>query len=118
VSDPVVAGPSLHGFILRHWQALVAGRTIVVRMIVLARTQSYAFRIRHTGDADGLTVFSAAPSNLLLRLAIAPLTVTFDSTTKNVVRYEGRVPPMRADGATLKPLDARVDYTMHLPAYR
>jgi hypothetical protein len=49
---------------------------------------------------------------------VAPLIVTFDSTTKNVVRYEGRVPPMQGQGGKLRELDARVDYTMSAPVYR
>lgn len=46
-----------------------------------------------------------------MRLAIAPLTVTFDDATRNVVHYEGRVPPMREVKGKLEAFDARVDYT-------
>ena len=53
-----------------------------------------------------------------MRLIVAPLTLTFDTTTRNVVRYEGRVPPMQAQAGKLKALDARVDCVMNLPVYR
>jgi hypothetical protein len=118
VTDPVVAGPSLHGFILQHWQALERGETIPVRMIVMAGKRTYGFRIRRFAQGDGRTSFSVTPSHSLLRLALAPLVVTFDSATRNVVRYKGRVPPMRMKGGTLRTLDARVDYTMNVAAYR
>jgi hypothetical protein len=118
VSDPVVSGPSLHGFILHHWDALGQGKRLPVRMIVMAKKTTYGFDIRRFGEADGRTAFSITPSNWLLRLAIAPLMVTFDSSSRNVLRYEGRVPPMRAEGGKLKALDARVDYAMHVPVYR
>ena len=93
--------------------------TLSVRMIVMSEKRTYGFRIRRLPPADGRTSFTITPTNWLVRLALAPLTVTFDSATRSVVRYEGRVPPMQAqaDGA-LKALDATVDYTMAAPAYR
>jgi hypothetical protein len=118
VSDPVVSGPSLHGFILQHWDALTAGKRIAVRMIVMTKKATYGFDIRHEGQANGQTAFSITPSSLLVRLAVAPLRVVFDSTTHHVVRYEGRVPPMESVAGKLKELDARVDYTMMVQGYR
>ena len=121
VDAPVVSGPSLHGFILHHWDLLARGETMPVRMIVLAQKQTYAFNIRRVegnGREAGSTSFSITPSSWLVRLALKPLSVTFDSTTRNVVRYEGRVPPMRQLEEGLKTLDARVDYTMAMAAYR
>ena len=121
VDAPVVSGPSVHGFILHHWDLLARGETMPVRMIVLAQKQTYAFNIRRVeGNAveAGSTSFSITPSSWLVRLALKPLSVTFDNTTRNVVRYEGRVPPMRQLDSGLKTLDARVDYTMAMAAYR
>ena len=118
VSDPVVSGPSLHGFVLHHWNALAAGQRLAVRMIVLTKKETYGFHIRRSSEANGRTAFTVTPSSLLVRLAVAPLTLTFDSSTRNVVRYEGRVPPMQALDGKLKPLDARVEYVMQVAAYR
>lgn len=121
VDAPVVSGPSVHGFILHHWDLLARAEPLPVRMIVLAQKQTYAFDIRrvasNAGEA-GSTSFSITPSSWFVRLALKPLSVTFDNTTRNVVRYEGRVPPMRQFEAGLKTLDARVDYTMAMAAYR
>jgi hypothetical protein len=118
VSDPVVSGPSLHGFILHHWDALARGDRLPVRMIVMAKTQTYGFDIRRADSKAGRTSFSITPSNWLVRLALRPLTVTFDSVTRNVVRYEGRVPPMQLVDGKMQALDARVDYAMAVAAYR
>ena len=87
-------------------------------MVVMMRKETYGFDIRRTVQAHGCTSFSITPSSLLVRLAVAPLVVVFDSTTKNVVRYEGRVPPIQKVGGKLKELDARVDYTMRVATYR
>lgn len=118
VGDPVVAGPQLHGFILQHWNQLADGRKLPVRMIVMAKTQTYGFEIRRVEADPGQAAFSITPSSFIVRLAIAPLKVTFDAAGGHVLRYEGRVPPMREQGGTLKNLDARVDYTMKVAAYR
>lgn len=118
VQHPVVSGPSLHGFILQHWDSLAAGEKIPVRMIVLSRLETYGFDISRQHEADGRTTFRITPSSPLVRLVVAPLAVTFDSATRNVVRYEGRVPPMKPEGGKLVDLDARVDYTMNVPVYR
>jgi hypothetical protein len=48
----------------------------------------------------------------------ATAAVEFDSSTRNVLRYADRVPPMLRTGGKLQALDARVDYTTKLAAYR
>jgi len=118
VKDPVVTGPSLHGFILQHKAVLAAGGRIRVRMIVLAQKQTYGFEIRRTDAPEGHIAFSIAPTNLLVRLALAPLRVVFDAAGGNVVRYVGRVPPMREVNGRMKAFDARVEYTMNVAVYR
>jgi hypothetical protein len=118
VLDPVVSGPSLHGFILRHWDVLASGEPVPVRMIVLAARTTYGFDIRRAVQDAGRTTFSITPSSGLVRLAVAPLSVTFDSTTRNLLRYEGRVPPMQEIAGKLEALDARVDYQMDAATYR
>lgn len=50
-----------------------------------------------------------------MRASIAPTTITFDAETRRVVRYVGRVPPLRDDG---RALDARVEYDFVAPSYR
>lgn len=114
----VVAGPSLHGFMLQHWDRLVAGDTVPVRMIVIAKTTTYGFRIGLHSHSAERTVFSLTPTNWLVRLAVAPLIVAFDNTTRQLLRYEGRVPPQLVEGGRAREFDARVDYTMKAAAYR
>jgi hypothetical protein len=118
VDEPVVAGPSMHGFILQHWDQLKAGSSLPVRFVVLQEKQTYGFDIRFDREAGGQTVFSVTPSSFLIRLAIQPLQVTFDTSAKTVVRYEGRVPPKQQVDGELKDLDARVEYTAITPSYR
>jgi hypothetical protein len=118
VNEPVVTGPSMFGFILKNWDSLTAGITIPVRMVVLREKTTYRFDVRFEQETNGQTSFSIVPSSFIIRLAIAPLRVVFDSTSRNARRYEGRVPPMEAVAGKLKDLDARVDYTMVASSYR
>jgi hypothetical protein len=118
VTDSVVTGPSLHGFILQHWEELTAGRAVPIRFIALAEKKTYGFDIRLAEVSNGRTSFSVTPNNFLVRLALDPLTVEFDSFSRNVVSYVGRVPPKQEIHGKLKALDARVDYTMKVAHYR
>lgn len=116
--DPVVTGPSLHGFILQQWSALAAGKVVPVRMVVMTKMETYGFDVRMGAQANGQTSFFITPSNWLIRMVVAPLTVTYETGTKNVVHYEGRVPPQQLIDGKLKDLDARVNYVMHVATYR
>jgi hypothetical protein len=118
VRDPVVTGPSLHGYILDHWEALARGATLPVRMVVMSKKQTYGFEIQREGDAAGRAAFSIRPTSFLVGLMVDPLRVEFDPSTHNVVRYIGRVPPMQRVDGKLRALDARVEYTMNVPVYR
>lgn len=118
VSDPVVTGPSLFGFILKNWDTLKAGSTVPVRMVVLKDKTTYGFDLRFEKLVHGQASFTITPSSFLIRLAVAPLRVVFDAATRNAVRYEGRVPPMENVSGKLKDMDARVEYTSISPTYR
>jgi hypothetical protein len=118
VSEPVVSGPSLFGFILAHWDSLQAGATIPVRMIVIQEKTTYGFDLKFERLVDRQASFTITPSSFLIRLAVAPLRVVFDASTRHPIRYEGRVPPMENVAGKLKALDARVDYTPISSAYR
>ena len=52
IDAPAVTGPSLHGHILQHWDALSAGRVQRVRFVVLSRLGSIPFEIRRADATD------------------------------------------------------------------
>lgn len=118
LAEPAVSGPSLFGFILKSWEVLKAGAKVPVRMIVVRDKTTYGFDVRFEKQIGGQVSFSIIPSSFIIRLAIAPMRVVFDEKTRNVVRYEGRVPPMELVSGKLKDLDARVEYASVAPRYR
>ncbi|MBK9235220.1 MAG: hypothetical protein IPO19_03795 [Rhodoferax sp.] len=87
-------------------------------MLVLKDKTTYGFDLKLEKQAKGHTSFTLTPSNLLIRLAVAPLRVVFDTSARTVARYEGRVPPMESVAGKLKDLDARVVYTPVSATYR
>ena len=117
VSAPVVTGPSMFGFILKNWDALLAGAALPVRMLVIQEKTTYGFDIKLEMQSNGQASFAVTPSSFLIRMAIKPLRVVFDTHTKMPIRYEGRVPPMQNVSGQLKNLDARVEYTSMTAKY-
>lgn len=115
-SEPVVAGPTLFGFVLHRWDDLLGGAHVPVRFAAIDAMRTYRFSIRLLSQDAEQTRFEMRPSSPLVRLGVPTMHLTFDTPTRAIVRYEGLVPPLVGD--RLDRLDARVDYTMQLPAYR
>ena len=118
IDTPALTGPTTFGFILAHWNELMAGKTLPVRFVVLKEKTSYSFDIRADGVANGQATFVLTASSWVVRRFLAPLRVVFNADDKTVVRYEGRVPPMQSVADKLVNLDARVDYTPVASSYR
>lgn len=118
VDAPVVVGPTLFGWALAHWAELVAGERLRVRFAAIDDARSYGFELRLLARDESTTVLSFRPTSPLVRAAVPAMRLVFDTRTKAILRYEGRVPPMLASAHGLRPLDARVDYTFAAAAYR
>jgi hypothetical protein len=117
VSDPVVVGPTLVGYAMRHLDALREGETLTVRLAILDRLETVGFELSAIeSDANGTTV-EMAPSSVLVSLALDPIELTFDDARK-LVRLEGRVPPRIDGGEAWSDLDARVEYRYASATYR
>ncbi|MEN0062182.1 MAG: hypothetical protein AAGA48_08515 [Myxococcota bacterium] len=115
---PVHAGPSLFGFVLQHWDALVKGEVRPLRFAVLAKARTYRFDVRLASIDEARAVFEMRASSPFVRIAVPTLAITFDSVTRTPIRYEGPVPPLRETPRGLRSLDARVDYTLTGANYR
>lgn len=118
IDQPAVSGPSLFGFILAHTKTLESGQTVPVRFVVLKDKRSYGLDIRKEPSSTGPGVYAISASSWWLRPWIAPMRLTVDRQRGTIVRYEGRVPPMRSVAGQLVDLDARVEYTPIAPTFR
>ena len=118
VGAPLVAGPTMFGFIVHHWDDLAAGRTVPLRFAVLENNRSIGFVLERVAqDSDRLTIRMTA-SNWLVRRFVAPTFFYFDASTRKVLGYDGRVPPLERVNDELRSLDARVRYTHYAATFR
>lgn len=118
VTEPVVVGPTLFGMILRRWDELSRDQPVTVRFAVLARARTYGFTLRRIHADAAHTVIQLRADRPLVRVSVPSMTITFETQTRKVVRYEGRVPPLHETDQGLRPLDARVEYEFVADEYQ
>lgn len=116
--EPVVVGPTLFGYVLAHWDSLVAGETARIRFPDPARARTYPFVLRASTRDETRTVVSMTATSPLVRAAVPPMRIVFETASRTVVRYEGRVPPQQPTPRGLARLDARVEYEHVAAQYR
>jgi hypothetical protein len=111
VDSPVVAGASMFGYIVTHWDELRSGATLPIRFAVIERMETIGFLLDRVPSRPGRTTIRMRASSPLLRLIVAPTYFQFDTEQKRILEYTGRVPPMVKVANRLQPLDARVNYS-------
>jgi len=114
---PLQTGPTLFGWALAHWDALVAGEELPLRFVVLSKGRSYRFTLRRVAGEEGLVTLQLRPRSFFVALGVPRTVIVFDHDQR-VVRYEGLVPPLEPVGRRLRPLDATVTYTHRSADYR
>jgi hypothetical protein len=109
--EPVLVGPTLVGYLMRHLPELRSGSTLPVRLAVLDRLETIAFEVQTVEPRDANeTRVAMHPSNPLYALAIDPVYFTFESAHDRLVSLEGRVPPKVWADNHWADFDARVEY--------
>ncbi|MEM7152541.1 MAG: hypothetical protein AAF799_06855 [Myxococcota bacterium] len=112
---PVVVGPTLFGFVRRHWEALERGEAVPLRFAAADRARSYGFTLRRGEAGPGTTTIEMVADQALVRWSVGPMFMVFDTQQRTIVRYVGRVPP-RLDER--RAIGARVDYEQVATVYR
>lgn len=112
---PAVVGPTLVGFVLSHWDALLEGQPLAVRFAATDQGRSYGFTLALQAVTPTEVIIRFIGSNFIVRWGIAPITMTFDRATRLIRQYDGRVPARREDQSTV---DATVAYTFWGPSDR
>lgn len=113
--DAVVVGPTIVGFVLVHWDELLAGGEIPVRFAAADQGRTFDFTLALEQATPTRVTIKFVASSFFIRLGIAPISMIFDRETKIIQRYIGRVPP-RLEG--LSTFDATVDYEFAAASYR
>lgn len=118
ITEPVVAGATMFGFILAHWRELTSAHPVRMRFAVLERNESIPFVLEQVSGRAGEVTVRMTPTRWLVRLAVPPTYFRFDANSRNAIGYEGRVPPLERVGDEWKTLDARVVYAFTAAAFR
>ena len=120
LSDPVVVGPTLVGYIARNLERLRAKQVLRVRMALLDRLRTFAFELHalDAGERTGQIRVQMRPVSFLIALAVAPVDFYFENSSRKLVRLEGPVPPKRRTGRGWKNFEARVEYQYVADTYR
>src|SRR5690348_4343502 len=88
-AEHAVIDDGFNAYVAAHWDALLAGEYVPIRYLVPSRHRFYRFRIVKVADAD--------PDELRLRMQfdfwfgrfLPHVYVTFDRTSRTLVRYQG-----------------------------
>lgn len=82
-------GKTLHHMIVRHWDEMVAGRTVDFDLLVPSKFDSYRFRlIEQPRSEAGDHVFRLEPQSWAVRQFVAPMDFHYDQE-RRAVSYEG-----------------------------
>lgn len=114
----VVVGPTLIGYVVRRLDGLARGDVARVRLAVLDRMETIGFDLTAVSASAGQTRVQMTPSSFLIGLAVDPVLFTFETSTRKLVRLEGRVPTKVRAGDRWTDFDARVEYDFVAASYR
>jgi hypothetical protein len=89
-----VIGPTIPEYVRTHWDEIMTGKSVDVKMIVAERLESFSFRFVKGpevkfGGLDGVKVLFK-PSNRVVRMVVEPVELTFDRQTRRTLRIAGR----------------------------
>jgi hypothetical protein len=107
---PTVINETIIGYIHDHFKALMAGKSLDIRYMVIPRVETVGFTLSKSGEDNwnGRQVVNIKmdASSFFIRLAVDPVYFTFDAKTGALIQYTGRATPkIRKDG-DWKALDA------------
>ena len=80
----------MFGYILAHWDERISGASLPIRFAVLERRETIGFVVDNLESAPGRTTIRMKPSNLLVRMAVAPTYFEFDTTTRKILGHDER----------------------------
>ena len=98
-------------FLLSHWDALVAGRELKCRYIVVPRAETVGFTFKKQSETawHGRSVYiiKMEPASLIISALVEPLFFTIEKNEPHhVVQYTGRTTPKVKSGPKWTDLDA------------
>ncbi|AEF56190.1 hypothetical protein [Marinomonas posidonica] len=90
----MVIDAGFDAFVRQYWQPLMSGKAMDIEYLVPSKRTTFSFRFQQADClADTLSsavCFTLAPVSWLVKMAVDPIVVTYDSTTLRLMRFTGR----------------------------
>ncbi|MBJ7538017.1 hypothetical protein [Marinomonas transparens] len=90
----MVVDAGFDGFIKKYWAALDSNTQMDIEYLVPTQQATFSFYVKKTvcldGTVQGATCFALIPASWVVRLAVDPITVAYDSNTHQLLRFTGR----------------------------
>jgi hypothetical protein len=109
-----IAGPTSESFLREHWDELVSGKTVQSDFSIPEFSKPIGFEFKKKPDEEisgkKALVIKMSPSSFFISLVADPMELSFDLTSKRIVRYRGRTPMKKMTGDKAKAFDAEILY--------
>lgn len=106
LKSPTIVGPGFNNFILKNFDKLIAGETLEVYFVVLARQDFYRFDISSGGPKNGLLTITIEMHNFILKRFVKELKLVYEIKDRklrkfvglsNLTDQQGQVPQVNID---------------------
>jgi hypothetical protein len=85
----MIADAGFDVFMMKNWQALVAGKAQVVEFLAPTRNMFVTFKIEQTFLNDSVVGFSLAPDNFFISLLVDTIYLEYDLLSGRILSYKG-----------------------------
>lgn len=90
---PLVVDAGFDRFVQQNWSSLVRGESLVFSFLVISRARLVDFEIFQSNEKNNesthFLAFVVKPKNFFFSLLVEPIRLTYDSTTRRLLRFEG-----------------------------
>ena len=108
--DNFIVGLEIVPYVQKHWDKLVKGEDLSIRFGVWSRQESVGFDLSKDKVENGNMIVKMSASSMFIRALVSPMYFVFDSQTKELSSYSGRLVPQIKKGGEFVEFDGSVRY--------
>lgn len=94
VNDHLLVDAGFDRYVKMHWDALMSNQKMEIDYLVPSRLTTVGFEVGRVdclaGTREGAVCFAIEPTSWFVSLAVDPITVAYDSDSRNLLRFNGR----------------------------